>query len=174
MQVDGQIRCFSGTPESEFFCLRVDMRWMAGVDCFASGIGGCPSISETNCPKNGIRNGLWSDIRFRVFSGIQDWPAVCATAGKTSTSGDIEVSTKRPKNGDSCRIRMSDRRIGRWCTNVIGVHWVLDSARNRKSKTGYFAPETCPSQACRVKGVSQQARMKHKKCRVLPSGKRGE
>jgi hypothetical protein len=103
-----EMRCFSGGTEPEFFCLKVDMRSMAGVDRFASGIGGCDSISETNCRKHGIHNGLWSDNRFRIFSGLRDWPAVYAAGRKTRTSGDVALSTRRRKNSDSCRRRMSD------------------------------------------------------------------
>ena len=114
---------------------------------------------------------MWSDIRFRFFSGLEHWPAVSAADSKTSTSGDIEVSARRRKNGDSRRLRMSGRRIGRWSTNVIGVQWPGGLACNTKSKTGYSPQEKCPSEARRVKGVSQQVRIKHKKCRVLPSGK---
>jgi len=149
------------------------MRYMASIDSFVFGIGGCPSISETNCPKHRIWNSLWSDIRFRIFSGSEDWPAACAAAGKTGTKRDMEASTKRRKNRDCCRLRMSDTRTNAWCTKVVAVQWAGGSACNRKSRTGYFPQEQCPSHACRVKGVSQQGRMKHKKCRVLPSGKRG-
>src|SRR6516164_8156315 len=39
---------------------------MAGVDRFAFRKRGCASIAETNCRKCEIRNGLWSDIRFRI------------------------------------------------------------------------------------------------------------
>jgi len=45
------------------------------------------------------------------------------------------------------------------------------SACNRKSRNGYFSQEVCLPQARRVKGVSQQLGMKHKKCRVLWSRK---
>jgi len=55
---------------------------------------------------------------------------------------------------------------------VIGVHRAGGPVCNRKSRTSYFPQEKCPSQAGRVKGVSQQGRMKQKKCRVLPSEKK--
>jgi hypothetical protein len=54
---------------------------------------------------------------------------------------------------------------------VIGVQRAGASACNTESKTGYFAPEKCSSQALRVKRVLQQGGMKHKKRRVLPGGK---
>ena len=86
---------------------------MAGVDCFLSGIGGCASISETNCPKNGMRKGLWIDIRFRTFSGVEDWRALNSSDCNSAIQRDMAVSTKRRKNRDCCRLRMSDTRTMR-------------------------------------------------------------
>jgi len=74
---------FPELPNRSFFCLKVDMRCMASIDCFVFGTGGCPRVSETNCRKGGIRSGLWSDIRFRIFSSQEHWPGICAAAGRT-------------------------------------------------------------------------------------------
>ena len=154
-----------------FFCLQVDMRWIAGVDSFVFELGGVPAYRKRTVVR----------MEFAMVCGV----TFVSVFFRAKNIG--RPSVPRPARGALSETWRCQRNAGKIGTavdsacRIRGQCVVHESRRgaagrcvgaNQKFKNRLFFAGSVSVTSTPGQGGLQQARMKHKKCRVLPSGKK--